>query len=230
MTVDAGFWQARWDEEKIGFHEGKPNRWLERRIDVIEAGPSSGESSTPRRVLVPMAGKSVDVAWLAGRGHRVVAVELVEKAIQAFFAEAGLEPARDPAGAFDRWEAGGVVFLRGDVFDLEPAVVDAAAGGPLDAIYDRAAHIALDPADRARYVATLMALLPPGGRTLLVGFQHGLESGPPFDLTPDQVRELFALHGEVELLGEDDITADSPNMTARGATRCLEAAYAITRR
>lgn len=225
MTVDAAFWQARWDEGKIGFHEGKPNGWLERRVDVLEGDPRA-----PRRILVPMAGKAVDVAWLAGRGHRVVAVELVERAVEAFFEEAGLTPTRTEAGPFARREAGGVVFLQGDVFDLARELVEDAAGGPLDAIYDRAALIALEPAERARYVATLAALLPPGGRTLLVGFQHGLPDGPPFDLTPAAVQDLFAPHGRVTVLGEDDVTADSPNFTSRGATRCLEAAYAITRR
>lgn len=222
---DAAFWQARWDEGKIGFHEGRANRWLARRIDVLEGAPPA-----PRTILVPLAGKAVDVAWLASRGHRVVAVELVETAIAAFFAENALTPARSRIGAFERWQAGGVDFLCGDVFDLTRADVEALGRGPVDAVYDRAALIALEPAVRERYVATLAALLDPGARTLLVGFQFGLPGGPPFDLPPDVVRALYAPHGEVVTLGEDDITADSPNMTARGATRCLEAAYAITTR
>lgn len=217
MTADAAFWQARWSEGKIGFHEGKPNGWLERRVDVLEGQPSAARS-----ILVPMAGKAVDVAWLAARGHRVVAVEIVEQAVDAFFAENARVPTRSRSGAFDRLEAGGLVFLRGDVFDLRREDV-----GPLDAAFDRAALIALDPAERGRYVAMLSHLLGPGGRVLLVGFQHGVAEGPPFDLTPDQVHALWEPHGRVELLGEDDITEASAHMTAKGATRCLEAAYRI---
>jgi len=76
-------------------------------------------------------------------------------------------------------------------------------------------------------VATTTGLLGPGGRVLLVGFQHGLPDGPPFDLTPDAVTALYAPHGEVTLLGEDDVTEESPQFRARGATRCLEAAYRV---
>jgi thiopurine S-methyltransferase len=217
MIVDAAFWQARWSEGKIGFHEGKPNGWLERRVDVLEGQPSAARS-----ILVPMAGKAVDVAWLAARGHRVVAVEIVEQAVEAFFAENGLTATRTRAGAFERHEAGGLVFLRGDVFDLRRE--DA---GPLDAAFDRAALIALEPAQRERYVAILAHLLGPGGRVLLIGFQHGLAEGPPFDLTPEQVDALWSPHGRVERLGEDDITEQSAHITAKGATRCLEAAYQI---
>ncbi len=217
MTVDAAFWQARWDEGKIGFHEGKPNAWLDRRADVL-----AGDPAAPRSILVPMAGKAVDVAWLAARGHLVIAVEIVERAVVAFFAENDLTPKRSRCGAFERFEAGGIIFLCGDVLALDVDVT-----GPLDAAFDRAALIALEPRDRERYVATLARVLGPGARALLVGFQHGVAEGPPFDLTPAQVHALWAPHGRVEALGEDDITEASRHMTARGATRCLEAAYRI---
>lgn len=219
---DAAFWQARWDEGKIGFHEGLANRWLTRRVDVVE-----GEPPGPRNVLVPLAGKAVDVAWLAARGHRVVAVELVEAAVAAFFAENALTPVRSRVGAFERWHAGAVDFLCGDVFDLTHADVDALGKGPIEAVYDRAALIALEPAVRERYVATTTGVLAPGGRVLLVGFQHGLPDGPPFDLTPAAVTALYAPHGAVTTLGEDDVTEESPQFRARGASCCLEAAYRI---
>ncbi len=218
--MDESFWKARWAEGKIGFHEGKPNRWLERRVDVLEGDPAA-----PRTVLVPLAGKAIDVSWLAARGHRVVACEIVERAVADFFAERGLSAARSKRGAFERFEAAGVTFLQGDVFALTPEDT-----GPIDAVYDRAALIALRPEDRARYVATLASLLAPGGRVLLVGFEHGLPDGPPFDLTDAQVLALWEPHAIVEPLGADDVTAESPQFAARGATRCLESAYRITRR
>lgn len=220
--IDAAFWQARWDEGKIGFHEGRPNRWLARRVDVLEGDPAG-----PRTILVPLAGKAIDVAWLAGRGHRVIAVEVVERAVADFFAERGVTPERSRVGAFERWRGGTVDFLCGDVFAVTPEVIGALGAPRVDAVYDRAALIALDPADRARYVATTTGVLAPGGRVLLVGFQHGLADGPPFDLTPDAVTALYAPHGAVTVLGEDDVTDESPQFRARGATRCLEAGYRI---
>lgn len=61
-----------------------------------------------RRVLVPLAGASHDVAYLAGRGHDVVAVEGVPAALDAFKAEYGVPLAdRTLEDRFRAW-AGGV--------------------------------------------------------------------------------------------------------------------------
>ena len=49
------------------------------------------------RVLVPLAGKTLDVAWLAQQGHAVLAVELSPIAVGQFFEEHALttsEPTR----------------------------------------------------------------------------------------------------------------------------------------
>jgi thiopurine S-methyltransferase len=87
--MDAAFWQARWDTGQIGFHEGRPNRYLTEFVDTLGEG---------RRVLVPLCGKTVDLAYLAERGHQVVGVELVEAAVIGFFAERELtRPSRTVA-------------------------------------------------------------------------------------------------------------------------------------
>ena len=89
MTADAdavstgGDWLKRWREGRTGFHEGRPNDLL-----VHHAARLAG----CRRVLVPLCGKSEDLAFLAARGHDVVGVELAEQAVQAFFAEHDLAP------------------------------------------------------------------------------------------------------------------------------------------
>src|SRR3546814_12861307 len=58
--------------------------------------PSLG-LATGSRVFVPLCGKSLDMAWLAARGHRVLGVELSPLAVGQFFDENGLAPAqREP--------------------------------------------------------------------------------------------------------------------------------------
>ena len=69
--MDPSFWRDRWQAGQIGFHEGRPNSFLERFADRLPRGG---------RVLVPLCGKAEDLAYLAGRGHEVVGVELVEDA------------------------------------------------------------------------------------------------------------------------------------------------------
>jgi thiopurine S-methyltransferase len=177
--IDNDFWAARWAEGKIGFHEGRPNAMLERHVDRLGAG---------RRVLVPLCGKAVDLAYLAARGHTVIGVELVEDAVRAFFAEHQLTPAVAARGKLTAYRAGAITLLAGDVFDATDDVL-----GPIDALYDRAALIAL-PADvRPRYVAHLRGLLPAGATGLLISIEypeHQL-SGPPFSVPEAEVRHLF---------------------------------------
>ena len=59
--------RARWSG-RIGFHQGAPNPLLVAHAAALGAGP--------RRVLVPLYGKTEDMVWLAAQGHTVVGVEL----------------------------------------------------------------------------------------------------------------------------------------------------------
>ena len=195
--MDADFWRARWQARNIGFHEGKPNAFLERHIDHL-AG----------RVFVPLCGKTEDLAFLAARGHAVVGVELVETAVQEFFAEHDITPAIEG----HRYTAGTITVIAGDYFTTDV--------GHVDAIYDRAALIAL-PADmRARYVAHL----PPAPRILLVTVEYPEEamSGPPFSVGEAEVRSLYA-GCRVELVDE--------GVDPRGRLdgKLIERCYRITR-
>ncbi len=137
--MDPSFWHARWQANQIGFHEGRPNSYLERFADRLPAGA---------RVLVPLCGKANDLAYLASRGHTVIGVELVEAAVAAFFAEHDLAPTRAPLADHVAYQAGEITVLAGDWFATTAALL-----GDVDAIYDRAALIALPPELRRRYVA-----------------------------------------------------------------------------
>ncbi|MBP6631678.1 MAG: hypothetical protein KBG28_27125 [Kofleriaceae bacterium] len=183
--MDAEQWIERWRTGRIGFHEGRPNDLL-----VAHADHLTGR----RRVLVPLCGKAEDLAFLAGAGHDVVGIELATEAVVAFFAEHGLTPEVTPGlggGALTAYRAGPITLLAGDVFAVGPAEV-----GPVDAIYDRAALIALPPDLRRRYAAHLHGLAPGGaaGVTLLqicLEYEQARRDGPPFAVLADEVRALY---------------------------------------
>jgi thiopurine S-methyltransferase len=187
--MDPAFWRARWAEQRIGFHEGAPNAMLEAH---------AGRLDDRRRVLVPLCGKSEDLAFLAARGHAVVGIELVESAVQAFFAEHGLVPTIDGA----TYSAGDVSVIASDFFATTPALV-----GPIDAVYDRAAIIALPAELRPRYIAQL-AQLAPGAPTLTIAldYDESLFAGPPFSVDDAELRRYYP---DAELL------ATGPNRSGR---------------
>jgi Thiopurine S-methyltransferase (TPMT). len=84
--MDPVFWLQRWNEGRIGFHRGEVMPLLEKHWPALGV-PAGG------RVFVPLAGKTLDMHWLAAQGHAVLGAELSPLAVRAFFAEAGLEPA-----------------------------------------------------------------------------------------------------------------------------------------
>lgn len=83
--MNSEFWQSRWQQGRIGFHKSEVNPLLVKHVSTLNLEKGS-------RVLVPLSGKSVDMVWLAQQGYDVVGIELVESAVEEFFAEQGLTP------------------------------------------------------------------------------------------------------------------------------------------
>jgi thiopurine S-methyltransferase len=187
-AIDHAGWLERWREGRINFHEGRVNALLDRHAGRLGSRP---------RALVPLCGKAEDLAYLAARGHRVVGVELVEDAVRAFFAEHGLAPAMTPRGPMIAYATEAITLYVGDIFDTSPEVI-----GPVDAIYDRAALIALPAEVRPRYAEHLRRLAP--GALVLqltLEFSHGEFKGPPFAVYEDELRRLYP-GARLELLDE----------------------------
>jgi thiopurine S-methyltransferase len=223
-VMDKAFWTARWNERRIGFHEGHANHYLEAYATRL-AG--DGGAGTPG-VLVPLAGKADDMRWLAARGHAVVGVEFVESAAREFFRESSIEPRERTVGPFVALSCGGVEVFVGDFFDATSELL-----GTFTAAYDRAALVAVEPQRRAEYVERLASLMEPGGRVLLVTFEYPPSpamTGPPFSVSADEVRSLFDARFGLELLDDRDAVADAGRYKARGVTSMREAAYLLTRR
>lgn len=221
--MEPDYWLARWEEGRIGFHREQPQCWL-----VAHAArllPRGDE-----RLLVPLCGKSVDLAWLWRRGHAVVGVELSARAIRDFFAEQALPATTRPAprGApFEVTAHGSLELWRGDFFALDPA-----RDGPFAALHDRAALIALPPPLRRRYAQRCGELLAPGGRMLIVTLEYAQArmAGPPFSVEPDEVRELFGPHGALDELGAKSLIDEEPHFRERGLDAVVERAWLLTRR
>ncbi len=175
------FWFDRWRAGEIGFHEGKPNELLAANVDLLGVN---------RRVLVPLCGKTEDLVFLASKGHTVFGVELVEDAVKAFFAEHELTPEVTSHAHHVQYTSGAISIFAGDYLTFEPALI----GGTCDALYDRAALVALPPELRPRYAQHTRSLLAEHSPTIMVTFEYdqALLSGPPFSVGEAEVREIYA--------------------------------------
>lgn len=189
--MEPDFWHERWRTRSTAFHEGRPNAHLVRHAARLGLAPGA-------RVFVPLCGKSHDVHWWLGEGFQVVGVELSGIAVGELFAELGVDGTPVEEGSLRRWSAPGLDVLEGDLF-----AVDAATLGRVDAIYDRAAVVALPPDLRARYADHLRQLA--GGVPQLVltyAYDQTKAQGPPFSVPAEELAALYAHSHTLERLDE----------------------------
>jgi thiopurine S-methyltransferase len=218
--MNRDFWQARWDEGRIGFHQDEINPYLQRYWSSLNV-------SRGATVFVPLCGKSRDMLWLRDQGYSVIGVEIVPRAVEAFFAENNLTVAQRPQGAFILWESEDIKIFQGDFFDLSAEDVAGIA-----AVYDRASLIALPPAMRQRYATQLRSILPSKMNVLLVtmDYPQAEMDGPPFAVTEQEVALQYQGYFKIKLLCSEDILAANPRFQDQGLSRLLERIYVLTER
>jgi len=185
--MDANFWHDKWTKQQIGFHQENGNDLLKRHFAALNLAPDD-------RVFVPLCGKSRDIAWLLAQGYRVVGVELSEIAVQQLFAEMAVVPDVTRGGALIHYAADGLDIYVGDVFALTSEML-----GVVDAVFDRAALVALPEGMKDHYAAHL-AEITVKARQLVVTFTYDQArmSGPPFSISANMIKglygEVYALH------------------------------------
>lgn len=216
--MEPAFWQQRWADNQIGFHQAQVNPYLQKYWPTLGLVPGS-------RVLVPLCGKSLDLAWLAGQGHRVLGVELSRRAVEAFFREHGLQADVGQRGAFEVWRSGDVELWCGDIFALQAEDIGDCAG-----LYDRAAVIALPSQMRGAYMQLLSGLLPTScqGVVVTLDYDQALLGGPPFSVGDQELRQGFA-GWQVDELEVVEVIEESPKFLQAGVSSLLERVYRVSR-
>lgn len=178
--MDPTFWLQRWEEDQIGFHKSEANPILLNYFGELDLAKDS-------RIFVPLCGKTLDIAWLLAQGYRVAGAELSEIAIQQLFAELGVDPQITERGQTKHYQAEGIDIFVGDIFQLSRDML-----GPVDAIYDSAALVALPAEMRQKYAVHLVGITA-NAPQLLICFEYdqSLKNGPPFSVTPEMVEQQY---------------------------------------
>lgn len=218
--MEPDFWHDRWQRELIGFHQSETNRYLQKYIGELALTPGD-------TVLVPLCGKSLDMWWLHEQGFRVIGIELSEIAARSFFTEAGKQACQVQHGDFISWKYADIEILCGDFFDLDVDVM-----GKIDAVFDRAALIALPLEMRAKYIEQLGSILSPGTRGLLITLEYAQDemSGPPFAVSEQEVVKLYAGGFDVGLIEDNDVIEENLRFRERGLTAMHEKIYRFQKR
>jgi thiopurine S-methyltransferase len=217
--MEPTFWQNRWRNGQIGFHQSSVDRSLRKHWSRLNLKQGAG-------VFVPLCGKSLDLVWLHDQGHFVTGVELSARALEEFCMENGVPARRRTQGDFDVYQAERYELYRGDFFKLTPPLLGEAA-----AIYDRAALISWAPELRAAYVAHIAALVRPGAEMLLITLEYlqAQMSGPPFSVPRAEVERLYSPAFDIVEIARQDILGDEPRLRSLGVTALDEVCYHLVR-
>lgn len=215
-VMEQQYWSERWQTGQTGFNLGRPHDLLTKHHDLI---------AKAHRVYVPLCGKAKDLIWLRDHGHDVTGSEIVPQAIAQLMADEALLPTHTRRGAFKLHITPKLTVLEGDA-----VAIDVDVAGSFDAVYDRAAFVALPPEMRAGYVKSLLRVLKPGGHIFLIGFLYDQQklAGPPFAADEALVRAAFA-GCDVRVVDERAEEA-GPRFVAAGVVDVKEIAFVIEKR
>ncbi len=178
MNID--FWHQKWEKNEIAFHESKPHPVLVTYFKELKLVEDS-------RVFLPLCGKTLDIAWLLSKGYSVAGAELSKLPIEHLFIGLGLEPKISKFGNVSRYSATNIDIFVGDIFDLSNEVL-----GRVDAIYDRAALVALPKEMRNRYAKHLLEITDTAEQLMIsLEYDQSLMDGPPFSVNSDEVNQHY---------------------------------------
>lgn len=214
--MDSEFWHDKWQTAQIGFHLSEVHPLLRRHGAMLAAS---------RRVFVPLCGKSLDLLYLRDQGAEVVGVELSPIAVEQFFTEQGMSPSTTLMASGECLEANAVRLIRGDFFSVRREDL-----GELDAVYDRAALIAMPPEMQEAYARQLVSLISPQASIMLITLDYDPSemAGPPFSTSANQVGRLFGDRYRIQELETQDVLAMNPALRSRGLSALTESAWYLS--
>lgn len=201
--MQADFWHQKWERGEIGFHQSEVNPLLLAHLDTLKLWASA-------RIFVPLCGKTLDIGWLLEQGYRVAGAELSLKAVDELFEQLSLKPEISQNGLLRHYRTEQLEIFGGDIFELS-----ADALGSVDAIYDRAALVALPAETRILYASQLMDLSRRAPQ-LLVTYEYDqqLMEGPPFSVSPVEVKQLYGAAYGCEILEQSVVEGGLKQITA----------------
>jgi thiopurine S-methyltransferase len=198
--MEHAFWHHRWQTNQIGFHEPDVNQLLVKHLGKLAL-------PTGARVFVPLCGKTRDIGWLLSQGLRVVGAELSPLAVQQLFADLELQPVTSSTGALQLSRAAGLDVFVGDIFTLSADQL-----GVVDAVYDRAALVALPPELRQQYARHIRAISHSAPQLVITfDYDQQIMPGPPFSISDAELNDHYASTFELSLLSSSSVPGGLKN-------------------
>jgi thiopurine S-methyltransferase len=192
--MEPEFWHNKWETNEIGFHNESVHPLLAQHVATLSLSPTM-------RLFLPLCGKTRDIAWLVEQGYRVVGIELSQLAVEQLFSELALSPEVIENTAVTQYRASQLDIFVGDIFNLRAEHI-----GQVDAIYDRAALVALPYAMRQKYTSHLIEITQSAPQLLIAfDYDQSLMNGPPFSVIDDEIHQHYASTYAIEQIDAVDV-------------------------
>lgn len=188
------FWHNRWDINHITFHGSEAHKLLVEYFNELSLPEES-------RIFVPLCGKTLDISWLLSKGYRVAGAELSQKAIDELFSESGLSPDITELENLTHYSAENIDIFVGDIFNLTAEIL-----GPVDAVYDRAAMVALPEEMRTNYARHMMEITQKAPQLVIsYDYDQTCIDGPPFSVSGEELHQHYDKYYTLKNLARVDV-------------------------
>lgn len=192
--MEPNFWHQKWESNVIGFHKSEANPLLVNHFASLALAKDSV-------VFVPLCGKTRDIAWLLSQGYCVAGIELSEIAVKQLFEELAFTPTISQKQSLIHYSADNINIYVGDIFHLSKEVL-----GMVDAIYDRAAFVALPFAMRQRYSQHIITITSHAPQLLITfDYDQRVQDGPPFAISNREINQHYQDAYEIHLLASEEV-------------------------
>lgn len=222
MVSETQYWLDRWQEEKTPFfHLDETHPLLKKYFD--DCLSLSDESV----VFVPLAGKTLDLLWLREK-YPVVAVEISDIAVKAFFKENELNPKVTECDYGKIYQVENLTFYQANLYDLPDSILSS-----ISHIYDRASLIAFNEEKRPKYVSFLQQKCVSLKEWFLVSlyFEVSGYQGPPFPLSEQELNSLFKNYFTIDVIHQQQSEMDETgNLYKKGVLSLLNQVYCLRKK
>ncbi|EQC47714.1 thiopurine S-methyltransferase Se/Te detoxification family [Bacteriovorax sp. Seq25_V] len=209
--MEKELWLEAWKEKRIGFHQSAYNKTMVEHFENIDL--------KGKTVLIPLAGKSLDIIYFLERGATVIANELSPIAAKEFFEENKINFQIEKNTHHEIYRAGDLHYYLGDFFEMTKHEI-----GHIDFLYDRACIVALPSDLRVKYFEKINLLITRDTHLLILTYKHDgpKEFGPPFYVPENEIKEAYSKMGHSLSLNEGQVTKADGRFEEAGMKKLIQ--------
>jgi thiopurine S-methyltransferase len=192
LKIEEVFWNKKWESNQLGFNEEKINPLLSENFDKLQIPQG-------KTVFIPLCGKTIDITWFLQKGYHVIGSELSTIAIDDLFKSLGIVPQIEDRIELKVYTGPNIKIFVGNIFSIKKEDL-----GEVDAVYDRAAIVALPNELRKSYATHLIKLTQSAPQLVITIDHNDGYQGPPYAVPQSLLENYYGSYYKIEIIGYEN--------------------------